>query len=89
MDNTRNIEKLSCLDFRSCRATVRVMRGVLSKSVSMRKMRLSAGRKLGGHRFTSLHRVVCGRNAPVEIDGPRPSPVLTRPVAAAMVVHDT
>jgi hypothetical protein len=44
---------------RSCTATVRLIRGVLSKPVCVRQMLLSAGLRLRGYRFTQLPMMVC------------------------------
>jgi hypothetical protein len=43
----------------SCTATVRIMRGVLSRPAYVRSMILSAGLTVGGHRVRQLRMVVC------------------------------
>jgi hypothetical protein len=43
----------------SCTASVRLMHGVLSKPVCVRKILPSAGLKWGSHRFTPLRMLVC------------------------------
>jgi hypothetical protein len=50
---------LDITTMRSCTASVRLMYGVLSKPVCVRKMSLSAGLKLGGHRLPQLRVLVC------------------------------
>jgi hypothetical protein len=46
-------------EHRPCTASVRLMYGVLSKPVCVRKMSLSAGLKLGGQRFPQRRMLVC------------------------------
>jgi hypothetical protein len=57
--NRQRVQKMVVEAARSCPSSVRLMHGVLSKPVCVRKMILSAGLKWGGHRFTQLRMMVC------------------------------